>query len=287
LLGWINDSDEGNATAVKVREECADVIVFGQERALMLALRSSNGALLATLDDQSPTDDEDESELGIYVSECLNVAGLSAELLPEATLPTLCNGIAQAAGQQIAAGAPSQWTTADVATLLALAGRLAELVIGDNLMPRVEIARGLFERVLAAAAWANSYKMHSFGESLALSHARIVGSIPAWYRWLNEVLRSGDQGEASATEYCTKIVAICFDLLDGSAAAPVALSAAQTFKLLCEAVHARALSSLPQVTAAFGAHATFELLAPPARERVYGGLVCILALPSARIPHNQ
>lgn len=283
VLARVSDGEEASLHAV-----VAAGVAQAQERALTLALRATNGPALASLDDASSTDDEDESELGIFVSECLDVAAAAAEILPDETLPRLGQLVVSTVDPLLASN-PSEDACADAATMLALAGRLSELVVGDNLSKRADVAQLLFGRTLAAAEWANSVRLCTLGEqSFALAHARLIGSLPAWFRWLDEILRSDVAGgEQIAGDLASRSAAVALSALQSGGVVPqvVALSAAQTFRRLCESVRVRTLSSSPAVSAVLATppQALLANLELSVQSRLVSGVVALLCLPWARL----
>ena len=301
LLG--NIYDENAASCALFEQQLKGPLLDAQEQVLKLALHASNGDVLDTLNYETLTDNESESELGMYLSACIRVVVSCTEILADVALPRVASLITASIGTLLSIQ-PTQAaplvTIKDALTLVLLAGGLSELLVGDNLKKNAECARQLVECTISAVEWANAMGLHSRGPEEAAVHTRLVLALPAWTRWIVEVLRSGTDGAENAaytiTERMIRTVLPYLiappqagqqqqQAIDPKGYSKVVLAASQTFRDICFAVHCKAMLTMPELTAALGATTFVQTQLPEqAQSRFYCSLLYILAYPSAGLP---
>ena len=305
LLGSVFDGDP--TACALFTGQLQGPVLGAQEQVLRLALHASNGEVLNSLSYETMTDDESESELGMYVSACLRVVVLCTELLLETALPRAAGLVASSVDTLVAAGpgavaAAPLGTVEDALTLLLLAAGLAELIVGDALTTHVDTAQKLVQCTIAAVEWANSGSLYARGPAEAAVHARLILTLSAWTRWTVEVLRSGtENAEAAAFAVTERMIRAVLPFLIAPPSPPpppqktsvtdpglytkVVMAASQTLRNVCLAVHAKAMLTMPELTAALNATAFVQGQLPEqAQGRVYCALLYVLAMPSAGLP---
>lgn len=294
-----NVYDEDPAACALFEQQLKGPILDAQEQVLRLALHASNGDVLSSLNYETLTDNESESELGMYLAACIHVVVLCTELLMDTALPRLITLITASVNSLVSTpngqSAPLS-TIKDALTLVLLAGGLSELLVGDNLKKHAESARKLVDCSIAAVEWANAMGLHSRGPEEAAVHTRLVLALPAWTRWVVDVLRSGTDGaEDAAYAIAGRMIRTVLPYLIAPPQAiqqvnpagytKVLLAASQTFRDICFAVHSKMMLTMPELTAATNATTFVQTQLPEkAQSRVYCALLYVLALPSAGLP---
>ena len=325
-VGAAGRAQPGRRTARQFRDECAEMLVAAQQRFLSLALWSSNKDVLSILDEVSPTDDQGESELGMYVTECVNCVAILTEIYQAKVLVGLGEFVVSSVEKFLAAAAtvcqagglapsaPILEAFSDMVTLLALGSRLTDLFVESRLGERLAMSRALFARTLDLVQWANRVNLGiSFAsvgrssDSAMSAHARLLGTLAFWFRWLNDLLRSSAAGEEEASQLTFRVIDNTLTPFvqyvqlqqqaqqqqaqgQGSAGVPrvctvccpcVARVAASAFRSLCFTVRPKCLSSHPMVQAAITSQTLLQQLSPDSRGFLVSGLVAVLALPCA------